>query len=150
MNTQKILNAVKYFEEEPLRLNMGNWIRHIPKGQTGAPPCGTVACLAGSAIIAEAKSQGISISALIEQSGSEFELPEKDLAMQIFGIDAVQAKLLFYTQDWPDVYNHQYSLLEKMLYDFPENINVIKLVKKYMVRILKSRVNCFIYSDGKE
>jgi hypothetical protein len=96
-----LLQRVKaHILEEPLRLNMTDWVRRgerrigemVDDGEHEAvPPCGTVACVAGWVVELGAKRP------------KQIPLSTPDKAMQLLGIRGVDAWNvdLFFDNQWP-------------------------------------------------
>lgn len=115
--TEKVLRKIiAYLEEEPKRLEMGHWGIILPEGTVQvdgvedqsqpAPPCGTVACVAGTCLLVS--KTGIDFlkeyGAIKKQGSTEYihfpnSSPEK--AASILGISEEKASSLFYFKNWP-------------------------------------------------
>lgn len=107
MKTQLLRRVKDAILEEPKRLEMETWVAvgHIGKG---APPCGTVACVAGwVAILARSDSERTPI-ARAAQSVASAHQGTRWTAMQALNIGSCQANSLFYVAKWPAKYAKQY------------------------------------------
>lgn len=148
MNAEKLLESVKFFEEEPLRLWMSTWVneltprvaQHYPK----YPLCGTTACLAGSALFLEAKRRNVKVLELVDNMGGYIAG-----GMAIFDITVEQTEMLFYDGNWPEPWATDYQNLERE-FDCRHNKEEAASIKKLMVKVLRNRVEHFIETNGKE
>ncbi len=135
MNTKLLRQIQKEIREEPRRLRMSDWIRTDVTG-VGAPPCGTVACIAGFATILshdyETKAPlTFNTKALVCQGGSESY--EKEGARAL-GLTPRQAVTLFYTGQWPARYRNDYVSAHS---------------SKRRAQVTCKRIDAFIRSGGK-
>lgn len=150
MNTEKLLAAVKYFEKEPLRFNMRDWIQRLnPNPDPHTPPCHTAACIAGSLIILEAKAQNMGVVDYIYANRTNRDGAgwyEKKAA-EILEIDENQARRLFYTEQWPINYKQDYDHFDDD-FCFCQHPHLISYIKRQMVRVLQQRVATFIATNG--
>jgi len=143
MNKGRLRACVQYFAQEPLRLNMGTWVdtdhqtRHFKN-----PPCGTVACLAGSAMVLEAQALGLKSWYDACQPGESYE----QFGMRYFDLTKQQVNALFYTTNWPFIYA---KLYEDFAHDFYEcrHPHLAPYIKKQMVNILSMRIEDFITTE---
>jgi hypothetical protein len=151
MDTQRLKNAVRYFEDEPLRLDMDDWVRVSNNPDMHDPPCGTVACMAGSAIVLQAKERGVEIMSLYQDikygQPVHDDLHSRqslhDFGKEFYDLTEEQAKVLFYTGRWPQPYQRLYLQLSR---DFSRcnHPHVLKHIKKAMVYVLEERVHLLI------
>jgi len=116
VKTEKILRKVlDYIEQEPSRLEMGQWGYILPDdvkevdGVGGnpqpSPPCGTIACLAGTCLlVTKAGNDFLQEHGAFKERGQTDwvsfpdETPEK--AAEILGLSEDRAKKLFFFQKW--------------------------------------------------
>lgn len=114
--TEKVLRAViAYLEQEPRRLEMGQWgiiipnnvdeIEGIDHSSQPAPPCGTAACVAGTCLLVTKagkdflKDNGaVKTRGLTDYIQFPGDTPEK--AAQILGLSEERASSLFYFKGW--------------------------------------------------
>lgn len=160
MNADNLRKAVKFFEEEPLRLHMGDWLQETNQPYCEfkgfrAPPCGTVACLAGSAAILMAKElypdskgtltwlQRCNVHELTRSNGGweatgvkYFELGDKGIGGR-----------LFYLSRWPYNFSEAYHHAA-CEFNYCEDPAQALRLKAEMVRVLKERVEFFIETNG--
>jgi len=149
MDSQRLLDAVEYFRQEPLRLDMDDWVRVSNHPDMYEPPCGTVACLAGSAIVLRAKEQNVPVLQLYRdiKYGPTDDSPSKqsleDFGREFYDLTVDQAKALFYTGRWPEPYDKLYRRLNA---DFQRctHPHVLPHIKKAMVYVLEERVDLLI------
>lgn len=100
MNVELLLEVKKTILAEPKRLNMRKWLDVVRSGK-GNPSCGTVACIAGWAMVLSSprrKSFKKTANTVIDEQsflGMEIDAQEK------LGITDSQAQRLFYTDNWP-------------------------------------------------
>lgn len=139
MNIELLRECVKYFEQEPLRLDMTSWIKHASSFYPKNPICGTVACLAGSAMIIHARKLGLEAWHQIGLPGEGYE----ETGARLFEISREAAQKLFYVCEWPSPYCELYS---ELAVDFVEccHPHVFSYIKKKMVEMLHMRVEDFI------
>jgi len=142
MNVKNLHRAIQYFEQEPLRLDMGEWLRYKPAGNRNSydPPCGTVACLAGSAAILTAKDKGIERPFDLLNDGSTFT----EIAAAFFDLPADVCDKLFLVGRWPEPYYALYSKFTEDFFNGRYSPELAAYIKKQMVYILRLRVNDFI------
>lgn len=97
MNIRKMLKLKKWILDEPRRYHQGVWMsRESFTVVDQRPPCGTVACLAGSACLMEGydtKNQSAFI-AFVSKNGGKLR-PIKTVACEILGLTPYQAANLF-------------------------------------------------------
>lgn len=114
--TEKILRKVlDYIKQEPRRLQMGVWGQILPEGtdtvegaddaNQPAPPCGTVACLAGTCLlVTKAGTDFLEQNGAVKTRGNkhyvDFPPGTPEEAMRILGISESKAKKLFYFSEW--------------------------------------------------
>lgn len=142
MNIELLRESVKYFEQEPLRLDMNSWIKYASSFYPKNPICGTVACLAGSVMIIQARKLGLEVWHQITLPGEGYE----ETGARLLEISREAAKKLFYVCDWSEPYCTIYSGLA---YDFAEccHPHVFAYIKRKMVEILHMRVEAFIREE---
>jgi len=107
------------------------------------PPCGTVACLAGSAMVLEAKRLGLETWHQVCRPDENYE----QFGMRYFNLDKDQIEALFYATQWPIHYG---TLYEHFASDFfhCRHPHVVRYIKKQMVHILELRIEFFIRTNG--
>lgn len=150
MNTQRLRECVQYFKDEPSRLFMQDWIMIVGTSSPLNPPCGTVACLAGSAIVIESSKQKEAFQETIERitgriNGGSSSL--RDTALILFDIDSRQGSRLFIVDNWPCRYRSPYLKIEGSLFE-NKHPHVHAHCKKMLVEILRDRVTYFIQTNG--
>lgn len=150
MKTQKInvplLRKVQAaILEEPRRLNMWRWVeRHDPE-QYGknAPPCGTVACIAGWSMLFN-KSKAKEAQAIRKRVATTMEgvmQGHNDRAIKagirVLRITKDQAGELFFVGGWPDKYQDQWDRAKS---------------PRAYARVAARRIDAFIrqYAGGKD
>lgn len=93
--------------DEPRRFSMGTFVTnddtHIQH-----PPCGTVACIAGWAVIEHDRARGKSGSIRVTQKYADGVLSFGAKAAEVLGLDEQQAGRLFYTGNWPERFYDEY------------------------------------------
>lgn len=145
MNIQKLNEAVQYFIDEPLRFNMSSWVGSRNPISLHAPPCGTVACIGGAVILAEAKLLNCQYTDLLYKYSGQ-----QSAAMAILEIDNHKdANRLFHVTSWPKPLGNLYmDLQHKFMYCL--HPHVIPVIKQMIVMVLEERVELFIRTNGKE
>ena len=104
MNVKLLRKVAKYIMEEPRRLNMGNWLRSAKEvcylSKSRRPPCGTVACIAGTACIVAG------IAKLVPEGKKQvYRLPPDGplAAQKVLGLTQEEACRLFLVDiEWGD------------------------------------------------
>jgi len=124
MNVKLLRKVAKFILAKPKRFDMANFGYRLPK-KNGGPECGTVACIAGWAVIL---SQGIPQRA---------DVPMPSIGrlegMVALGISDEQAQRLFYTEPWPKQFAE---------YDRDQTLKAARIAVK--------RIEHFIRTKGKE
>lgn len=135
MNTKLLRQIQKEIRAEPRRLRMSDWIRTDVTG-VGAPPCGTVACIAGFATILSrdygaTPPRSFTSKAVVVQAANESY--EKEGAKAL-GLIPRQAVRLFYIGEWPSRYQRDYMHAHS---------------SKRRAQVTCKRIDAFIRSGGK-
>jgi hypothetical protein len=102
INVKLLKKVRKVIAEEPRRLLMRTWGRHVDKRLKDSPPCGTVACLAGWTVLAahpRLKFRG-SLHSAIE---SKKQTPIIEYAANLLGIDEDNCPFLEMSWEAPRV-----------------------------------------------
>jgi hypothetical protein len=90
MNIAKLKKLKKWILDEPRRYNQNTWVAtEGPRVANQNPPCGTVACLAGSACLMEG----------FEPVGADFGNHVKDRNGSIYFVGELGAEILGLTED---------------------------------------------------
>lgn len=142
MNIQNLEKAIKFFEDEPLRLNMSEWIHSVRGISFKTPPCGTLACLAGSACLLTIAEKG---QAFYDELFPDFGWT--GIAIKYFDISEEQGNKLFFIVKWPRRYAYAYGLF-LFRFNRSKHSHICNAYKKDMVSILRDRVNWFIETNG--
>lgn len=117
MNTKLLRQVRAHILGEPRRLRMEHGIK--PQRGKGAPPCGTVGCIAGWAVILANKKRSETIKDMIDRMSiprSETSRRErswsavKDMATELLEIVPASADRLFYTLEWPQDLKDAYAV----------------------------------------
>lgn len=122
MNTELLLRVRDHILAEPRRLNMSQWRQDAKPGDVvkyqyelglrfsnddtekrltrlTAPPCGTVACIAGwSVILSQPETKNTSIYCIDFLGRAE----------TLLGITDTQSDILFYPRSWPEPFRSRY------------------------------------------
>ena len=106
MNTKLLRRVAKHISEEPRRFDMGYMttpLDEIPKRRQ--PPCGTVACIAGWALILSKKAKYNNEEFPVDSNGNQLGAIQAAQLLQIpnWGTN------LFYVDDWPRSFRAQYT-----------------------------------------
>lgn len=104
MNTKLLRKVAKHIAEEPRRLEMEYMTTPLSKiTPKDRPPCGTVACIAGWALILTKEARYANTNFPVDESGDEVCA---DAAENLLGISDGQK--LFYVNDWPNPFRDLY------------------------------------------
>jgi len=136
MNVTKIREALNYLVAEPLRLDMGVYKSRAYTNET-KPPCGTVCCLAGAAIILEASATGRKFHSIAEPGARLFE------------INLPEATRLFHVQYWPTQFKFPFQKLNYDYYNI-KHPHILNYIAKARIGLLQERVAYFIASQGEQ
>lgn len=107
MNIQLIRQIQRKIKEEPRCLNMVAWISQVGKGtetQALAPDCGTIACLAGWAIILSGRLSEVWDLTIIDRDSMYFKL-----AGDLLGLTPEQSRQVFLLSGWPEAFKQEWS-----------------------------------------
>ena len=159
----KLRQIMAYIKEEPRRLDMLTWgTRFDPSSKEKAklvlgwalsqtesaddeelPPCGTAACLAGTAMIlfAPDKIQHIKDDDFAADKIFRFGSNTEYLAADVLGLDYYTAHMLFMSSNWPDELHSAYR------YNGRQNRDVnARIQARY--EVTNRAVEAFIAGDG--
>jgi hypothetical protein len=128
----ELLEKVKaHILEEPRRFNMSLFvfnqgeIEDLPKNER--PPCGTMACIAGWAVMLADGPPAI--------INDDYYLTVEDRAVEVLGLNEEQVGALFYDPAWPEKYADAY-----------ENART----PRQRARVAARRIDHFIKTNGAE
>lgn len=122
MNTELLLKVKAHILEEPLRLDMGDWIH-----SSDTAPCGTEACIAGWACI---------LASPEEKIASAFNRADiQSSATRLLDITKNQSAALFFTDAWPE----SFAAYNEQNWGSPE-----------AARIAAERIDAFILANGND
>lgn len=167
----ELLEKIKQFlREEPRRFDMGSWGKHIkgkPNGET--PPCRTVFCLAGTALV---------VSGQYRYRGKRFKLTAEEReyfgqkthtkydfwpaskgilelerssdkhdplfwkAVELLGLSEAEGDTLFYAAKWPSPFEEEYNRLEYFDYFTEEMVATER--KERQLEVGMARLDHFI------
>lgn len=103
MHVERLQQIKAHILEEPRRLNMSGWIWTNQEGTDWAPPCGTMGCLAGWAMLLFDPH-----TARQYVQGDTDVMPE-DRGAELLELEYEQAKRLFYQTHWPGDLSERYE-----------------------------------------
>lgn len=130
MNVELLRKVKKHILEEPLRFNMGDWACYFSDGDfyedlddddyaespRGLPPCKTVACIAGWAILLENPDMWKDFTGKgghdLCQQDSPIDNAEGE-AMRLLELSDKQSHNLFYESAWPKQFQGDGPLVER-------------------------------------
>ena len=112
MNKIELKAIAKKIVKESVRFHMGHWAL---TGDSIAP-CGTIGCIAGYAILRDVMKKkemnwvnaGEYVNRKVMFSSYDTYDPAK-IGAKLLGINASQANVLFYTDQWPDEFQEDYN-----------------------------------------
>jgi hypothetical protein len=119
MNVENIWRAFAYLEQEPRRLYMSEGITSVKHLKMKAilwsreervletPPCGTVCCLAGAAVLSRPEVEDRLKARMGKLNGEWWGLIEEE-AEEIFDLGKLQSYRLFYLHRWPPHFREEY------------------------------------------
>lgn len=140
MNIKLLRRVKRHILAEPKRINMYFPVRVGQMGR-GAPPCGTIGCIAGWAVLlAERKGRempGLTWRRILDRR----EAPDMDwddfkpIAIRRLKLTAEQAHRLFHVINWPRTFTVQYEKAR---------------TPKKMASVTAERIDHFIKTKGRE
>jgi hypothetical protein len=142
MNEAAIWKAVEYLEEQPLRFDMLLGIVQKQKDypREDFPPCGTVCCLAGAAVLSAGRLVELGLDSFRVTRGGEVRSYDWShvalLARDIFDIHYSEGENLFFTDRWPLQFQQMWTAAGKD--------------KKCQLVVLRERVQFFIKTKGED
>jgi hypothetical protein len=115
MNIELLQRVKQHILDEPRRLNMGTWVSTVRKtvpaftgvygrGEADLPPCGTVACVAGWAVLlSRFNGKPEEYAAFIrERNTLSPDGLTSSIGQEELGLSPSQMETLFYVGRWPE------------------------------------------------
>ena len=142
MNITLLRNIQSVILEQPLRLNMYDWIE-----ESSRSPCGTVGCIAGHAVLIDTLKKAH--KTFKDKKFLKSILPDlrrsyisKDAA-KLLGLTKKQASKLYFVADWPEPFKTDYyEIIHED--DYPNAEMITKKSREKLAQITSNRIEYFI------
>ena len=138
MNTALLRKIKQLVLAEPKRVDMEAWAYHCER-RNGGPPCGTVGCIAGWAVILDQEGK-----TMAERYNKAVEHDFFATGKRLLKLTTGQAKRLFYAEF--NFENNDYSFWPEDLVDAYDSARS----PKAKARVVAQRIDRFIRTGGKE
>jgi hypothetical protein len=130
MNVKLLREVQQYIREEPRRMNMDKGIAGSGRLSSNMPPCATVCCIAGAAVLLhygvtkdEIPYESIQPKFGVSSDGSELSWNNVRVeAILALELDFLPYQELFYVHNWPELF---YDKIDKLRRGTPEYVEVV-------------------------
>lgn len=133
LNIELFEKVKAYLREQPLRLDMEDWISTYVGSDEYKPPCNTVCCIAGACLLVSGtvKSESEYLASNISPSTK---------AKELFGLTSDEANQMFMVSHWPyDLKMEYYRTREKYLTYRERQTAKVELVCQVIDRAIADR-----------